>query len=89
VYNSIPSAACSYRRLARDHSLLARVRRRRSPPSFRPKSSKCGGGGSCSTRIADSPNDLSEPKRPTSEIGKKAVVQVQNSYSPRSSVTAT
>lgn len=40
-----------------------------------------GGGGSCSTKIAEFSNDLSESKRPTSTIGQKALVQVQNRYS--------
>lgn len=40
-----------------------------------------GGGGSWSTKIAEFSNDLSESKRPTSTIGQKALVQVQNRYS--------
>ena len=34
-------------------------------------------------RIAEFPNDLREQKRLTREIGRKALVQVQNRYSPR------
>ena len=40
-----------------------------------------GGGGSWSTKIIGFSNDLNESKRPTSESGQKALVQVQNRYS--------
>ena len=40
------------------------------------------GGGSWSTKIIEFSKVLNESKRPTGKIGQKALVQVQNRYSP-------
>ena len=50
--------------------------------SATPRQSQVGGGGSWSTRVVEISNDLSDSKRRISKIGQRALVQVQNRYSP-------
>src|SRR5688500_17318567 len=72
------------RELSRNSLNENRVRAPKATPEWR----SSGGGGSWSARIVEFANDLNESKRPSSAIGQKALVQVQNRYSRPAGVRA-